>query len=296
MSIITKTVRVVKTTKTVRVVRTVKTVRQAPVVVTLPAVPAVPPEKWGEPYAVKKLLTDGEDNPKLAKSNAAGPDYRTWGLTLAPANQSGYQTCGSASPGCTRACLNNQGQARIFPSIYQSRVAKTVAFFEHREAFLALLRHELGCVARLAERKGFVPAVRLNVLSDLPWERLAPCLFTDFPGVQFYDYTKHAARMVRWCEGGMPANYHLTFSRSERNEADCLRVLAAGGTVAVVFATKDIPATWQGYPVVNGDETDLRFTDPPGHVVGLYAKGTAASDDSGFVVPARGVMSLPTVN
>src|ERR671933_399258 len=139
MSIITKTVRTVKTVRIERTV-TVKQSRPDPIVVTL-------------------------------------PDVRTWGLTLAPANQSGYQTCGSASPGCTKACLNNQGQARVFPSIYQSRVAKTVAFFEHREAFLAMLRHELSSVARLAERKEFTPAVRLNVLSDLPWERLAPWVF-----------------------------------------------------------------------------------------------------------------------
>src|SRR4051794_23908591 len=161
--------------------------KPSPIVVTLPDVPAIPPDLWGEPYTILRLLTDGEDNPKLARSNAAGTEYRSWGLTLAPANQSGYQTCGSASPGCTRACLNNQGQARVFPSIYQSRVAKTVAFFERREAFLAMLRHELGCIVRLGERQGFIPAVRLNVLSDLPWERLDPCLFTEFPGVQYYD-------------------------------------------------------------------------------------------------------------
>jgi hypothetical protein len=149
------------------------------------------------------------------------------------------------------------------------------------------LRRELSNVVRLGGRNGFTPAVHLNVLSDLFWERIDPCLFGLFPTVQFYDYTKHARRRLDFCAGLLPPNYHLTFSRSECNQADCLRVLAAGGNVAVVFDGKALPATWEGYPVLNGDETDLRFTDPPASVVGLYAKGTAKTDDSGFVVPTR---------
>ncbi len=44
------------------------------------------------------------------------------------------------------------------------------------------------------------------------------------------------------------------------------------------------PATWNGYPVVNGDETDLRFTDPQGgHIIGLFPKGKARKDTTGFV-------------
>jgi hypothetical protein len=35
--------------------------------------------------------------------------------------------------------------------------------------------------------------------------------------------------------------------------------------------------------VFNGDESDLRFLDPRGVVVGLYAKGKAKKDTSGFV-------------
>jgi hypothetical protein len=184
-------------------------------------------------------------------------------------------------------CLNVQGQAAVFPMIHVARIPKTVAFFTQRERFLALLSWELGRITILAGRNGFTPAVRLNLVSDLLWERLAPALFSRFPAVQFYDYTKHARRMLDFCAGSLPPNYHLTFSRSECNQSDCVRVLAAGGNVAVVFDGKALPAAWEGYPVLNGDETDLRFTDPPGSVVGLYAKGTARTDDSGFVVPTR---------
>jgi hypothetical protein len=59
-------------------------------------------------------------------------------------------------------------------------------------------------------------------------------------------------------------------------------VIAAGGNVAVVF--NELPETYLGKPVINGDESDLRFLDPKGVIVGLKAKGKAIKDDSGFVV------------
>ena len=44
------------------------------------------------------------------------------------------------------------------------------------------------------------------------------------------------------------------------------------------------PDTWGGYPVVDGDETDLRFLDPKGgHIVALFPKGKARKDNIGFV-------------
>jgi hypothetical protein len=301
---VTKTVRAVKVSHKVtvrdgnrsRTVERSRVTRQERVTksddsitVTLPDVPGIRAEQRGTSYTVSSLLTKGEDNPKLAKSDKASAEYRTFGLTLSPSTESGFQTCASASAGCKRVCLNFQGMGRVFPSIHVSRIAKTVAFFLHRERFLSVLRAELRRTVKRARREGWVPAVRLNVLSDIPWERVAPELFAEFPEVQFYDYTKHGARMLRFCAGDFPGNYHLTFSRSECNESACMEVLAAGGTVAVVFQTKGLPATYKGFPVISGDETDMRFTDAPGSVVGLYAKGTAKRDDSGFVVPTRRV-------
>jgi hypothetical protein len=106
-----------------------------------------------------------------------------------------------------------------------------------------------------------------------------------FPAVQFYDYTKVTKRLTRET---LPANYHLTFSLSENNDAAAGEVLAAGGNVAVVFRTPAIRERYMatgflGHRVIDGDETDLRFMDPANVVVGLYAKGRAKSDSSGFV-------------
>jgi len=56
-----------------------------------------------------------------------------------------------------------------------------------------------------------------------------------------------------------------------------------GGNVAIVFR-KELPETYKGYKVVNGDEHDLRFLDPQNVIVGLKAKGKAKIDFSGFVL------------
>lgn len=111
--------------------------------------------------------------------------------------------------------------------------------------------------------------VRLNVLSDLPWELIWPELFERLGDVCFYDYTKVAGREP-------PPNYDLTFSYSGTNWRLSESELAAGRRCAVVFfadrAGKRFPETWRGYRVVPGDDHDIRPLDPPGVVVGLNYK------------------------
>lgn len=236
--------------------------------------------KPGSSYTIQSeyLLTQGIDNPKMAKSKH---QYRSYGLTLAPANVSGYNVCGKASDGCKFACLNTTGNGLIYQHVQAGRIAKTIALFEQRDTFEEMLWHEMHLADRIAKRKGYTIAFRPNVLSDLPFEKMFPWMFTEFPHWKFYDYTKWVDRVL----GVLPRNYHLTFSRSEVNESDCLRVLEAHKNVSVVFKDKDIPREWNGYTVINGDKTDMRFLDPKGIVVGLYAKGNRAKGDkSGFVV------------
>ena len=251
-------------------------------------------------YVNKLLSTPRKDerrfNAKLVKSNRH-KRYLTVGLSLAPGNMSGYEVCASRSAGCTAACLVNSGYAFFYSSINQARVAKTILFFEDRELFMRKLVREIGLwrgKARLAKRK---LVVRLNVFSDIMWEKVSPELFTTFRDVQFYDYTKHTKRMFAFCAGHLPHNYHLTFSRSECNENDCLSVLRSGGNVAVVFEDRDLPDTWNGYRVVNGDKTDLRFLDGGSAgpvVIGLYAKGIyGKADKTGFVLKK---FSLPLLS
>jgi hypothetical protein len=70
------TVRNGRRSRTVERCRTVRTEKRTskpePIVVTLPDVPAIPGHLRGTDYAIRVLLTDGEDNPKLARSNGPG--------------------------------------------------------------------------------------------------------------------------------------------------------------------------------------------------------------------------------
>ena len=168
---------------------------------------------------VTRVLQPGDGNTKLRKN---GPEFLTAGLSLAPEKQSGVgNTCPHASPGCSAACLDHQGLASVFQTIRRARIAKTRFFYADRKAFLELLRGDLERFQRKAEREKKKLAVRLNVFSDIAWERH---IIGEFPGVTFYDYSKNASRVPQEA-----SNYHLTFSRSELNEADCLSVLQKAG-------------------------------------------------------------------
>ena len=229
-----------------------------------------------------KILTTG--NAKIIKGERFG--FMTRGIHFAPATLSGYNVCAWASQGCAMACLNTSGRGRM-QSIQNSRIAKTRAFFADKEGFLCNLVKEIESAVKSADRKGLIPCFRLNLTSDLPWENIrchdGQNVFEKFPQVQFYDYTKGFKRMEKYLNGKMPKNYHLTFSRSESNDKHARLVLAMGGNVAVVFRNQ-LPETWEKRTVIDGDESDLRFKDPHGVVVGLVEKGNAKKDESGFVV------------
>ena len=104
-----------------------------------------------------------------------------------------------------------------------------------------------------------------------------------FPNIQFYDYTKIYKRAVKFVKGEYPKNYHLTYSLNEDNKDLAFNILKMGGNISAVFR-KDLPDTYKGYKVVNGDEHDLRFLDLQNSIVGLKAKGKAKTDYSGFVL------------
>lgn len=230
-----------------------------------------------------KLFTDGASNTKIAKSEKAGRGYSTLILHLAPAQESGYEVCPSRSEGCTAACLYTAGMGR-FKTVKDARIRRTKMWFEDRIAFVAQITKELTAFIKKCKKNDVSPAVRMNGTSDIVWEAVWPELFTKFPTITFYDYTKIAKRCLpSW---RLPKNYHLTFSRSEDNDTTVKSILSAGlVNVAVVFDSKDFPQTWDGYTVYSADENDLRFLDPDGGQVGaLYAKGDGKKDKTGFVV------------
>lgn len=253
-------------------------------------------------------LLNIDANPKTIKGRRKG--YVTAVLYLAPSDSSGTELCGMADiAGCKVGCLNTAGRGGMAAgnatftaangealpdnAIQKARLRRTDFYLTDRAGFMARLVREIERAKRYARRKRKKLVVRLNGTSDIRWETV-PCiragkphanLFAAFRELQFYDYTKLPNRKVV----GIP-NYHLTFSYSHRDEfapivARAVRFYGSAVNFAAVFA-RALPAYFLGRSVVNGDESDLRFLDRRGIVVGLVAKGRARRDASGFVVPA----------
>jgi hypothetical protein len=214
-----------------------------------------------------------EADAKTVKGTEKG--YLTGILYLAPAKEADgmHDMCAMRTAECSKACLYGSGMAGVFPSIKEARIAKTLAYLADSAAFELMLASDIRKLEKEANSRGLTPAVRINGTSDVP--KLAMSLARQFPNIQFYDYTKIPQPWKRTL-----SNYHLTFSFSGENMKHATECLARGVNVAVVFTGK-LPGTWQGYTVVSGDESDLRFLDRKGVIVGLKAKGTARKMQAG---------------
>ena len=229
---------------------------------------------------VKNLLSPGATNIKTAKNN-----LETFILYMAPADQvHGLNLCPFASTGCKASCLYSAGRGR-FSNVQESRINKSKFWGYNREAFYIQLANELLKIHDKAIKQNKKIAIRLNGTSDIDHlhllERYSGIDFleTFYENLLFYDYTKNFNHVKKY----LGTTYKITFSRSETNELDAYRILKDGGNVAIVFAD-ELPETWNGFPVINGDLTDLRYFDPINVVVGLKAKGNAKKELSGFVV------------
>lgn len=201
-------------------------------------------------------------------------------LYMAPHTIAGGKTlCPFSTAGCRAVCLYTAGRGG-FNNVQQARIRKTKEFLEDPYHFVNLLADDVQELVNKAKKQGMIPAVRLNGTTDVEWEKYS--LMQQYSDVQFYDYTKWpATRRLN-----LPANYHLTYSFSEKPDAGQQAVAWQKRLVntAIVF-NGDLPPSFlvDGYRwrVINGDESDLRFTDPKGVIVGLKTKGYARKAEVG---------------
>ena len=243
----------------------------------------------------KNLLTT--NNTKTVKGEKYG--WKTFILYMSPFNQNakGVNICPQATAGCAEACLFGSGFGGMFNSVELARINKTNYFLADRKAFLLQLYTEITAIVKKFENKEEKVCIRLNGTSDLSWEKFkvidGKSLMELFPTVQFYDDTKNHFLF----NSVLPANYHLTFSRSESNEEKVEEILARGYSVAAVF--DQLPETYKGYTVINGDLSDLRFEDQKNVIVGLkYKKMTGKGADnskafkSGFALKKKELIQV----
>ena len=202
----------------------------------------------------------------------SGLPYKTAILYLSAfkQNSKGINICSHASKGCAESCLVGSGHGGMIPQVFNGRVKKTEYFLSNRVDFLFQLKEEIEKNIKKFEGKNKL-VIRLNGTSDLTWEKFkvfegGKNIFEVFENLTFYDYTKNWTRFDKV----LPSNYHLTFSRSETNEAKAIELLKRGFNVAMVF-TK-LPETYKGFKVINADENDLRFLDEKNVICGLKFK------------------------
>lgn len=199
----------------------------------------------------------------------------TYIVYLAAHNMSGYNVCKFSTKGCRARCLVNSGRSKYFDKINKARIVRTKTLFEEPELFTTRLVREIENAQKLWTKKGYEFAVRINGTSDLDITNINGLnLLERFPDITFYDYTKNPNLESKY------DNYHITYSYSGEVEHQWDRFeskLLQGKNVSVVFHPK-VPETFKGFTVINGDETDLRYTDPQGVIVGLKYKRTKGDD------------------
>lgn len=233
-----------------------------------------------------KILSPGITNAKLKKNKGAYLSAIFYG---APADTSGKNACPNSTPECRRFCLFKSGFASVYPTVNAARIRKTQLFWQNRSEFMRLLYNDLQALERKAKKLKVKAVVRLNGTTDLPWEFIkvdGKNVFEHFSGIQFYDYTASIQRIQRFAARPVP-NYHLTFSRKENNHADAIQALKLGFNVSIVMHPDQAwPDMLDGFRVINGDNSDLRFLDAGPVWVALTPKGALKKSNSPFMYRA----------
>ena len=231
---------------------------------------------------VKNLLSKGSTNSKTAKNN-----IETYILYLSPERQNskGVNLCPKASKGCAAACLYTAGRGK-FTNVKASRINKSEYYISDKKIFINQLSKELVKIAAKSIKQNKKIAIRLNGTSDQDFISIIKKynnldLLNDkqFKNLVFYDYTAILGKIKKYIN----TSYSLTLSRKEDNESDILQALQLGGNVAAVFRD-ELPTTYKGFKVVDGDTSDLIMLYNKNVILGLKAKGDAKKDKSGFVI------------
>ena len=227
-------------------------------------------KKKRDEFGVKGSLLS--TNTKLDK---IADGYTSTGHSLFPAKGAGVgNLCPKATPECEAACIGVTSGFNKFPAQKEAKIRNTKWLAGDTFTYFMQLYIELRNFSKKCKKRKVKGCVRLNVYSDIVWEKVAPELFTEFPDIQFYDYTKIDARLKSLDVD----NYDVTLSYSGYNLRECEDYLKSGGKVAVVFHN-ELPFTWLGYKVYNGDQHDYTFLHPSGSILGLSAKGELKGDN-----------------
>ncbi len=167
----------------------------------------------------------------------------------------GVTFCKYSTAECRKVCLVNTGQRSLESGAFAAGYLFSALLREMPLEFMINLFERCVLEFASARERGFRRFIRLNVLSDLPWELIAPGFLEAVceharaqaelgrhwmtSGLAFYDYTKTPYRR------GIKGYYDLTFSFSgARGMSDALFDVLEGKSdsaprTAVVFVKRE---------------------------------------------------------
>mgnify|MGYP003120554937 FL=1 len=213
---------------------------------------------------------------KSEKSRVGGESVRILSLSLLPDDI----ICPARNLAeCADDCLRSSGRG-IMQNVIDGRQARTDFWHADQDKFLAMLKNELHNFIKLCDRQNVVPVTRLNVLSDIPWEKHLD--FADeFRALFSYDYTKRANRL-----GKTPSNYRLMFSYSKADGFQNQVKIALQHDVPITAVFRNgLPQTFLNMPVYDGDVSDIENLYQTNKVIGLRVKGhEAKKSNSPFII------------
>ena len=214
-------------------------------------------------YFKGKTLLLSNGNAKMMKN-----ELPTHYLSLLPHSMNSMKVnlCTHSTKECRLVCLNHSGKG-IFSNVIKGRSMRTEFLVNYEKEFISRLCTEL---IKLNSKGKFL--IRLNTFSDIDWKFVFSKYDIDldlFENLTFYGYTKVPSRLLN-----KGTNEELVFSYSGKNWKDCLNILNKKlGNVAIVFRDK-LPTTYEGFDVINGDESDMRLSslEGTGKIIGLKFK------------------------
>lgn len=206
--------------------------------------------------------------------------------------------CSHSSAGCRAVCLHAAGRLGMAEV---AKLARTALYAIDPEAFWLLIDDEIRRHRARLATQGKRLAVRINGTSDIdvPLWLVDKWDTADGRGVVFTDYTKRTDVPLGWDHRAPGVNRYTVFSATERTtDAEIHDIIGRGQNVVVPFQvtrTGDLPQSYLGHTVIDGDKHDLRFLDsvvePDAHaeggvIVGLRYKVVPHSPEHhGFIRP-----------
>jgi hypothetical protein len=188
-------------------------------------------------WLVEDFLRQNMKMKKVLETQGSSDSYDSIGLSLLPHGASfrepfatstdqgprGATNCLFSTAECRKVCLVNTGQRALESGSFAASYLFSNLLRELPEEFCVNVFDRCIQAFDRAKAEGFYRFIRLNVLSDLPWELIAPGLLESISerartfllrkrgwswtkGMAFYDYTKIPYRP------GVPNYYDLTFS------------------------------------------------------------------------------------